>query len=251
MLLSIMYPLLRVLLRMLVRREEQTRELEVIVLRHELQVLRRHVARPSFAPADRLLLAAASRALPRSAWSAFVITPQTLLPWHRELVARKWRGYANRPRPGRPPIERDGEDLILRLAGENPRWGYKRIQGELKKLGTEVSASTISRVLHRNGLGPAPRRGETTWRLFLTRQAEYIVSCDFFTVETVFLHRIYVLSFIELATRRVHLLRLHRQPQWRLDHPAGPQPRHLLGRPSPAGALRDPRPRHQVHRRLR
>jgi putative transposase len=134
-----------------------------------------------------------------------LVTPQTLLRWHRELVERKWRRYSNRPRHGRPPIERDIEDLVLRLARENARWGYKRIEGELEKLGAEVSATTISRVLRRHGLGPAPRRGQTTWRQFLTQQAASIVSCDFFTVETVSLSRIYVLFFIELATKRVHV----------------------------------------------
>jgi putative transposase len=204
-LLSILYLLLRSLLRLLARRDEQARELEIFVLRHQLQVLRRQIARPSFTRADRLLLAAASRPLPRPAWSWFLVTPQTLLRWHRELVARKWRRYSNKPRHGRPPIDRELEDLIVRLARDNARWGYKRIQGELKKLGIEVSAATISRVLARNGLGPAPRRGETTWRQFLTQQATSILSCDFFTVETLFLSRIYVLFFIELATRRVHL----------------------------------------------
>jgi len=204
-LLSILYLVLRALLRVLGRRERQALELEVIVLRHELQVLHRQVGRPRFTRGDRVFLAAASRALPRPAWRSFLVTPKTLLRWHRELVARKWRLYVNRPRHGRPPIDRDLEDLILRLAGENPRWGYKRIQGELKKLGVEVSAATISRLLARNGLGPAPRRGETTWRKFLTQQAASMLSCDFFTVETMFLSRIYVLFFIELATRRVHL----------------------------------------------
>ena len=141
MLLSILYLLLRSLLRLLARRDEQARELEIFVLRHQLQVLRRQIARPSFTRADRLLLAAASRPLPRPAWSWFLVTPQTLLRWHRELVARKWRRYSNKPRHDR-------------LARDNARWGYKRIQGELKKLGIEVSAATISRVLARNGLGP-------------------------------------------------------------------------------------------------
>ncbi len=232
MLPSILHLLLCLLLRLLVRRDQQVRELEVMVLRHELRVLHRQVARPSFTPTDRLLLAAASRVLPRSVWSSFLVTPHTLLRWHRELVARKWRRYSDRPRRGRPPTDRDLEDVILRLARENPRWGYKRIQGELRKLGAEVSASTICRVLRRNGLGPAPRRGETTWRQFLSRQAEYILSCDFFTVETVFSRRIYVLFFIELATRRVHLGGCTSNPHRCLDDPAGQEPGHLFGKSS-------------------
>jgi putative transposase len=156
MLLSIVYLLLRGLLRLLVRREERALDLEILVLRHELRVLRRQVARPRFTRKDRVFFAAASRALPRPAWSSFLVTPQTLLRWHRELVARKWRRHTSRSRHGRPPIERELEDLIVRLARENARWGYKRIQGELKKLGIEVSAAIFPAFLP--ATGSAPRR---------------------------------------------------------------------------------------------
>jgi putative transposase len=124
--------------------------------------------------------------------------------WHRELVRLKWARYRKR-RMGRPPLPAEVRELILRLAKENPRWGYKRIQGELQKLGIRVSVTAIRKLLARRGLGPAPRRGGTTWRQFLAQQASSMVACDFFTVETVWLKRIYVLVFIELATRRVHL----------------------------------------------
>jgi putative transposase len=107
---------------------------------------------------------------------------------------------------GRPPLPAEVDELILRLAKENPRWGYRRIQGELQKLGIKVSATAIRNLLARRGLGPAPRRGGATWRQFLAQQASSMVACDFFTVETVWLKRIYVLVFIELATRRVHLV---------------------------------------------
>ncbi len=130
--------------------------------------------------------------------------PKTLQRWHRELVRFKWARYGKR-RPGRPPLQAEVQELILRLAKENPRWGYKRIQGELLKLGIKVSATAIRKLLSRRGLGPAPRRGGPTWRQFLAQQASSMVACDFFTVETVWLKRIYVLVFIELATRRVHL----------------------------------------------
>jgi putative transposase len=150
-----------------------------------------------------VLLAAISRVLPRSRWSCFLVTPQTLLRWHRRLVAGAWT-YPHR-RPGRPPLDHDTQRLIVRLATENPRWGYQRIQGELLRLGTQVSATAIRTTLCRNGLDPAPRRATTTWRAFLRQQAAGILACDFFTVDTVWLRRLYVLFFIELDTRRVHL----------------------------------------------
>jgi putative transposase len=163
------------------------------------------VARPSFRPLDRAFLAAASRALSRERWSSFLITPQTLLRWHRELVRRKWT-YRRTKRPGRPPIDPEVRDLVLRLARENPRWGYVRIQGELRKLGIRVGATIIRRVLRSHGLGPAPRRTGPSWREFLRVQARGIIASDFFTVETITLKTLYVLFFIELATRRVHLV---------------------------------------------
>ena len=205
MLLSLMYLVIRTLLRLLVPdgQGEAAKDLEIVVLRHELNVLRRHNKRPRFRRSDRAFLAAAARRLPRARWERFLVTPRTLLRWHRELVRLKWARY-NR-RQGRPPLPGELQELILRLAKENPRWGYKRIKGELLKLGIKVSATAIRKLLARRGLGPAPRRGGTTWRQFLAQQASSMVACDFFTVETVWLKRIYVLVLIELATRRVHL----------------------------------------------
>jgi putative transposase len=187
----------------LLARGDAAKDLEILVLRHQLTVLRRQAPRPKLEPADRVLLAAISRVLPRSRWSCFLVTPQTLLRWHRRLVAGAWT-YPHR-RPGRPPLDHDTQRLIVRLATENPRWGYRRIQGELLRLGTHVSATAIRTTLRRNGLDPAPRRASTTWRAFLRQQAAGIVACDFFTVDTVWLRRLYVLFFIELDTRRVHL----------------------------------------------
>ena len=206
MLLSLVYLMVRILLRLLVpgSRGEAGRDLEIVVLRHQLNVLGRQVKQPRFRPSDRVFLAAAARRLPRARWERFLVTPRTLLHWHRELVRAKWGRYSRR-RPGRPPLPAELQVLILRLARENPRWGYKRIQGELQKLGIRVSATAIRKLLARRGLGPAPRRGGSTWRQFLAQQATSMVACDFFTVETVWLKRIYVLVFIELATRRVHL----------------------------------------------
>jgi len=151
---------------------------------------------------DRALLAAASRQLPRQMWRSFLVRPETLLRWHRELVARKWTNPHRRP--GRPAIDPGIRNLVLRLAKENPRWGYRRIQGELVGLGICLSATAIAMILRRAGLSPAPRRGPT-WAQFLRAQASGILACDFLTVETLLLKNYYVLFFIELKTRRVHL----------------------------------------------
>ena len=129
--------------------------------------------------------------------------PETLLRWHRRLVAGDWT-YPYR-HTGRPPLDREALQLIIRLARENPRWGYQRIKGELQHLSIRVSATTIRTMLRRHGLDPAPRRADTTWRAFLRQQAAGIVACDFFTVDTVWLRRLYVLFFIKLGTRRVHV----------------------------------------------
>ncbi len=158
--------------------------------------------RPVYRMRDRALLSVASRMLPRERWSAFLVRPETLLRWHRRLVARRWA----RPhrRPGRPSLDPGIKALVLRLARENPRWGYVRIKGELQGLGIRVSATTIAMLLRSHGIGPAPRRGPT-WSQFLKAQASGIIACDFFTVETTFLKTLYVLFFIEIGTRRVHL----------------------------------------------
>ncbi len=155
-------------------RSEHAKDVEIAVLRHQLEVLRRQVKRPELRPADRAFLAVLSRALPRRRWSIFLVTPDTILRWHRRLVARKWTQPCRRG--GRPPLDDHLVALILRLARENPRWGYRRIQGELKKLGIRVAATTIRTVLQGNGLGPAPRRASVTWRAFLRAQASGIIA---------------------------------------------------------------------------
>jgi transposase InsO family protein len=139
--------------------------------------------------------------LARTAWPVFPIKPETLLRWHRQLIARRWT-YAHRT-PGRPPLERSLRELIVRLADENPHWGYKRIVGELKGVGVTVSATSARKVLLEAGLQPAPQRTHSSWRAFLRAQASSMLACDFLTVETAFLQRIYVLFFISLATRRI------------------------------------------------
>ena len=187
----------------LLARGDAAKDLEILVLRHQLTVLRRRVPRPRLEPADRALLAAISRALPQTHWSCFLVAPETVLRWHRRLVAGAWT-YPHRSQ-GRPVLAQDIQQLIIRMARENPRWGYRRIQGELLRLGLQVSATAIRSTLRRHRLDPAPRRVTTTWRAFLQRQTAGIIACDFFTVDTVWLRRLYVLFFIELDTRRVHL----------------------------------------------
>jgi putative transposase len=212
MLFALIYLLLRRALRLAAgSASELHNDIEIVVLRHQLAVLTRQVSRPRLRRRDRLFMAALSRILPRPRWSSFVVRPQTLLRWHRELVRRKWT-FRRNVVGGRPPLAGDVRALILRMARENPRWGCVRIRGELAKLGIRVSATAISILLRRNGLGPAPRRSGPTWREFLRNQAHGILATDFFTVESIWLRTLYVFFVIELRTRRVHLAGATRNP---------------------------------------
>ncbi len=220
MLFRLLYLAVRRALRLLTgRSDRRSLEIENAVLRHQLAVLRRGVKRPRLHPMDRIFLAAASRMLPRERWSSFLVTPQTLLRWHRELVRRKWT-YRHRRLAGRPPVDPELRDLVVRLGRENPRWGCVRIQGELRKLGIRLGATTIRTILRRAGIGPAPRRDGPTWTEFLRSQAEGIWACDFFTVETAWLRTLYVLFFIEIGSRRVHLAGVTAHPDsgWVTQH---------------------------------
>jgi putative transposase len=183
-------------------RSNDFKDLEIVVLRHELAILRRRTRRLALTWTDRLFLAAASRLLPRARWRSFIVTPAPLLRWHRRLVARRWT-YARRA--GRPPIRREIRALVLRLARDNPRWGYQRIVGELKGLGMVVSATTMRTWLRAAGLGPGGTRGGMTWRAFVRAHRRSILAVDFFTVETMWLQRLYVFFSIELGSRRVHV----------------------------------------------
>jgi putative transposase len=205
MALSFLYLAFRALLGALVRsrRGLHVKDVELLVLRHELKILRRQVARPRLGAADRALLAAAACHLPRSSRSVLVVTPRTLLRWHQALVCRKWRQAPGQC--GRPKLPAEVRELVLRLARENPRWRHRRICGELAKLGFQVSPTSIRRLLAQAKLEPAPRRNGPSWREFLRAQGASIVACDFFTVESVFLRRYYALFFIAHGSRRVRL----------------------------------------------
>jgi transposase InsO family protein len=185
------------------------KDAEIAVLRHQLMVLRRQVRRPRFTPSDRVVLAVLARLLPRDRWPVFLVTPSTLLRWHRELVAGRWTYPHTGQRSGLGP---DVVEVVLRLARENSRWGYARIVGECRKLGVVVSATSVRRILRRRRLGPAPRRGGVSWVQFLRAQAAGTLAVDFFTVETVGLVRLYVLFVVEVERRRVHLAGITAHP---------------------------------------
>jgi putative transposase len=185
-------------------RSDRAKDVELPLLRQQLRLYERQAGRPRPSRWEKAALASLAARLPDLSRVALVFTPATLLRWHREIVRRRWT-FDSRPRRGRPPIAEACVELIVRLGRENPRWGYGRVQGELRKLGHRVSQPTIKRTLRAHGLLPAPARGRSTWRAFVAHYREYTVVCDFFTVDTLVLRRLYILFFIELGTRRVHL----------------------------------------------
>jgi putative transposase len=210
MLFALLYVLFRRLIGSVRQSADRELEIEIVVLRHQVKVLSRKAGRPKLHRIDKAFLVACSRALPRHRWGSFIVAPSTLLRWHRELVRRKWT--FKHKRLGRPPIDPALVALICRMARENPRWGYMRIKGECQKLGIGVAATTVKKVLKAAGLDPAPRRDGPSWSEFLHAQASGIVACDFFSVETVLLRTLYVLFFIEVGSRRLHITSSTRHP---------------------------------------
>jgi putative transposase len=204
---SLAYAVVRLLLEILIVRGHSHAPLraKILALRHQLRVLERRARRPRWQPADRILLAAASRILPRPTWLSLLPRPETLLRWHRDLVRGKWAAFRQRP-PRQRSAPTELHQLILRLARENPRWGYRRIQGR--------TAGTRPPLLpHHRPQGPrppppppgSPDADKRSWRQFVREHADQLLATDFFTVDTVWLTRLYVLFFIELSSRRVHV----------------------------------------------
>lgn len=195
----ILYRFLASLARLSVR-SGRSKDLEIIVLRRQLQMLRRQIDRPELNDDDRTLLGAIATALPRRGRQGWIVTPETLLRWHRRRIARHWTQLPTR-RPGRPPTSAELRRLVVRLAKENPTWGHRRIQGEVIGLGHTIASSTVWQILKDHGIDPAPERSALTWTEFLRSQAA--VACDFFTVDTATLRRYYVLFLIHIETREV------------------------------------------------
>ena len=213
MLLALLYAWLRLLLDLVdVRLRVQDREAELLLLRHQLRIVRRQVKRPRLKTADRTIMAALSQLVSRAALVGLLVQPETVLGWHRQLVRRKWAAFGRRRGPGRPGLDPEIQKLILEMAKDNPGWGCVRIRGELIKLGYRVSATAIRKLLRRNRIGPAPLRSRLTWKAFLRAQASAILVSDFFSVDTVFLKRLYVLVYMELASRRIIWLAVTDRP---------------------------------------
>jgi len=191
-------------------RADTTKEIEILVLRHQLAVLRRRTPRPRIRWTDRAVIAALTRLLPVRRRFGLFVTPSTILRWHRQLVTRRWTTQP--ARPGRPGIPAGLRGLVVRLATDNPTWGYRRIHGELAGLGYQIGASTVWKILDGVGIDPAPRRAGPSWTEFLRAQAHAILACDLLHVDTVGLRRLYVFFVIEHATRRVHILGVTAHP---------------------------------------
>ena len=227
---------------------DRDKDVEILPLRHQITVLERQLGktRPQFFPADRIFLAALLHRIPREVLSRFrlLVKPDTVLHWHRDLLARRHAARSRPGRPGRPRTVRSIRRLVLRLAMENPSWGYRRIHGELLVLGIKVAASTVWELLQQAGIDPAPERTSTTWASFLRSQADALLACDFFETDTLTGARMYVLAVIEHSTRRVRILgaTAHPASSWVVQ-----AARNLAHGPGEPGAVPDPGP----HRTLR
>jgi transposase InsO family protein len=194
----------------LVPMSARDKDIEILALRHQVSVLQRQLGqqRVRFTPADRALIAALLHPLPRQALHRLrlLVRPDTVLRWHRGLLARRHATRSRPTRPGRPPTVRSVRALVLRLARENPQWGYRRLHGELLVLGVKVAASTVWEILNQAGIDPAPERPGSTWAQFLRSQADALLACDFFEATTLSGAQLYVLAVIEHATRRIRIL---------------------------------------------
>ncbi len=200
------------------RRDDDDLAIEVVMLRHEVAVLRRQFTRPSLQPPDRAIFASLSRLLDRQRRGRFFVQPDALLRWHRDLVRRKW---TQPHRSGRPSIPAGTTAMILRLARENPTWGYRRIHGELPRSGVILARSSVWAIPRRHNIDPSTMRTGPTWNEFLRTQASTMLACDFFSVDTLLVRRIYVLFFIELETRRVYVTGVTTHPtcSWVVQQP--------------------------------
>ena len=201
------------------QREEAWQTAEILILRHQLAVLqRRQPRRPDLDWADRALLTALLSVIPKARRQGLrlLVTPDTILRWRRDIVRRRWAARSKRRRTGRPATRRHIKALVLRLARENPEWGYRRIHGELVSLGVNVAASTVWEILKTNGIDPAARRTGPTWSQFLRSQAEAILACDFFSVDLLDGTQAYVLTVIGHTARRIRILGVTLYPtgQW-------------------------------------
>jgi len=196
----------------LLARSDRAKDAEILMLRHQVAVLQRQAKAPCLSWADRAVLAALARLLPRGYLRELrlIVSPRTLLRWHTDLVRRRW-AYPRRG-PGRPRTAPSVRALVLEMARDNPGWGYRRIHGELAGLGRKLAPSTVWKILKDAGIDPAPTRSGQSWRAFLEAQAKTILAVDFFHVDTVFLRRLYVLFAIEHGTRRVHLAGITAHP---------------------------------------
>jgi putative transposase len=235
------------------RRGETWKTAEILILRHQLVILQRlQPRRPKLTWAGRALLAVLLGVMPkvRRQGLRLLVTPDTIMRWHRDIARRRWAARSMRGKSGRPATRRSIRALVLRLARENPEWGYRRIHGELAGLGVQVAASTAGEILKKAGTGPAPRRPGPAWPQFLRSQAEAILACDVFTAGLLNCTQAYVLAVIEPATRRVRVLGVTQYPTGAQTAQQA-QPAYGPGRAGAPGQVPDPRPRPGLHRSVR
>ena len=194
----------------LLARSDAAKDLEILVLRHQLTVLHRKTPRPRLSWPDRAFIAALVRRLPRHRRIGLLVTPATVLRWHRRLVSRRWT--TQHRQPGRPAIPTGLRALAVRRATENQTWGYRRVHGELASLGYQIGASTVWKILQAAGMDPSSRRSGPSWREFLRAQAQAILACDLFHLDTITLTRLYAFFVVEHATRQIRVLGVTAHP---------------------------------------